>query len=169
MLRRHRILQEEVRWRPQKHDSRVPATLVPDGAAPRTPESHPSTLGGLGAHNERFNLRFPLDVTPRPRGRPSLPGGRGNSLVTGLNVFCSHVPCPVHTGDGATVARTAAAAADSGWRWDALLRRVARSRLDPCTGSGTVLFGSGMQPRSSGARPALVSRLITRGQGARML
>eukprot|EP00964_Phaeocystis_antarctica_P094343 scaffold61087_cov75-Phaeocystis_antarctica.AAC.1 len=60
----HRILQEEVRWRPQKHDSRVPATLVPDGVAPRTQQSHPSTLGGLGTHNERFNSRVPLDATP---------------------------------------------------------------------------------------------------------
>ena len=57
-------LLEEIRWRPPKCDSRVPATLVSDGAAPRTQESHPSTLGGLGAHNERFNPRFPLDATP---------------------------------------------------------------------------------------------------------
>ena len=60
----HRILQGEIRWPPQKWDSRVPATLVPDGAAPRTQESHPSTLGGLGALNERFELRVPLDATP---------------------------------------------------------------------------------------------------------
>ena len=33
--------------------------------------------------------------------------------------------------------------------------RVAWSRLDPCTGSGTVLIGSGLQPRSSVACPAL--------------
>ena len=45
---RDRILQKEIRSPPQKWDSRVPATLVPDGAAPRTQESHPSTLGGLG-------------------------------------------------------------------------------------------------------------------------
>ena len=60
----HRILQQGVRWRPPKWDSRVPATLVPDGAAPRTQESHPSTLGGLGALNERFDSRVPLDATP---------------------------------------------------------------------------------------------------------
>ena len=48
MPHRHRILRWEIRWRPPKWDSRVPATLVPDGAAPRTQESHPSTLGGLG-------------------------------------------------------------------------------------------------------------------------
>ena len=30
---------------------------------------------------------------------------------------------------------------DGGWRWGAPLGRVAWSRLDPCTGSGTVLFG----------------------------
>jgi len=50
--------------RPPKWDSRVPATLVPDGAAPRTQESHPSTLGGLGAHIERLDSRGPLDATP---------------------------------------------------------------------------------------------------------
>ena len=50
--------------RPPKWDSRVPATLVPDGAAPRTQESHPSTLGGLGAHIERLDSRVPLDATP---------------------------------------------------------------------------------------------------------
>ena len=60
----HRILQKEIRSPPQKWDSRVPATLVPDGAAPRTQESHPSTLGGLGALNERFESRVPLDDTP---------------------------------------------------------------------------------------------------------
>ena len=62
--RRHRILQQEVRWRPPKCDSRVPGTLVPDGAAPRTQGSNPSTLGGLGALNERFDSRVPLDATP---------------------------------------------------------------------------------------------------------
>ena len=61
---RHRTLQEEVRWRPPKCNYGLPATLVPDGAAPRTQESHPSTLGGLGARNERFDARVPLDATP---------------------------------------------------------------------------------------------------------
>ena len=61
---RHRILQKEILWRPPKCDSRVPATLVPDGAAPRTQESHPSALDGLGAHNERFKLHCPLGATP---------------------------------------------------------------------------------------------------------
>ena len=61
---RHRTLQQGVRSRPPKCDSHVPATLVPDGAAPRTQESHPSTLGGLGALNERFDSRVPLDATP---------------------------------------------------------------------------------------------------------
>ena len=37
---------------------------IPDGAAPRTQESHPSTLGGLGAHIEWFNSHVPLDATP---------------------------------------------------------------------------------------------------------
>ena len=60
----HRILQGEIRWPPPKWDSRVTATLVPDRAAPRTQESHPSTLCGLGAHNERFDSRVPLDATP---------------------------------------------------------------------------------------------------------
>ena len=60
----HRILQGEIRWPPQNWDSRVPATVVPDGDAPRTQESHPSTLCGLGALNERFDSRVPLDATP---------------------------------------------------------------------------------------------------------
>ena len=64
MPRRDRILQKEIRSPPQKWDSRVPATLVPDGAAPSIQESHPSTLGGLGAHIERFDARVPLDTTP---------------------------------------------------------------------------------------------------------
>ena len=64
MPRRHRILQQEVRLPPQKWDSRVPASLVPDGAAPRTQESHPSTPSTLSAHIEWFDLRFPLDATP---------------------------------------------------------------------------------------------------------
>jgi hypothetical protein len=44
---------------------------------------------------------------------------------------------------------------DGGWRWGAPLGRVAWSRLDPCTGSGTVLIGWGLLPRSSSAAPAL--------------
>ena len=44
---------------------------------------------------------------------------------------------------------------DGGWRWGAPFGHVAWSRLDPCTGSGTVLFGSGQLFRSSGAAPAL--------------
>ena len=44
--------------------SGLPATLVPDGAAPRTQESHPSALDGLGAHIERLNLHCPLGATP---------------------------------------------------------------------------------------------------------
>ena len=60
----HRILQGEIRWPPPKWDSRVPATLVPDRAAPSIQESHPSTLCGLGAHNERFDSRVPLDAAP---------------------------------------------------------------------------------------------------------
>ena len=54
----HRILQGEIRWPPPKWDSRVPATLVPDGAAPRTQESHPSTLCGLSAHIEWLDSRW---------------------------------------------------------------------------------------------------------------
>ena len=61
---RDRTLQGEIRSPPPNCDSRVPATLVPDGAAPSTQESHPSTLGGLGALNERFDSRVPLDATP---------------------------------------------------------------------------------------------------------
>ena len=42
-----------------------------------------------------------------------------------------------------------------GGEWGAPLGRVTWSRLDPRTGSGTVLFGSGLLPRWSGACPAL--------------
>ena len=82
---RHRILQQEVRWRPPKWDSRVPATLVPDGAAPRTQESHPSTLGGLGALNERFDLRVPLDATPlSERPAPARRASRAHDCALGV-------------------------------------------------------------------------------------
>ena len=50
-------------------------------AAPRTQESHPSTLDGLGAHNERFNLRFPLDATPL--GGDHLTSGLGTPTTCG--------------------------------------------------------------------------------------
>ena len=77
--RRDRILQKEIRSPPQKWDSRVPATLVPDGAAPSIQESHPSTLGGLGALNERFDSRVPLDATPL--GGHRLTSGPGTSTT----------------------------------------------------------------------------------------
>ena len=75
--RRDRILPKEVRWRGSKCVSRVLAPLVPDGAAPRTQESHPSTLGGLGAHNERFNSHFPYSV--------------GSQAVAGFTRHRSHI------------------------------------------------------------------------------
>ena len=71
MPRRHRTLQEEVRWRPPKCDYDVPAPLVPDGVAPRTQKSHPSTLGGLSACNERFNSRVPLVASEEKASGPA--------------------------------------------------------------------------------------------------
>ena len=61
---KHRILLEEILWRPPKCDSLVPATLVPDGDTPRTQESYPSALEGLGVHYDRFKLHSPLGATP---------------------------------------------------------------------------------------------------------
>jgi hypothetical protein len=58
---------------------------------------------------------------------------------------------------------------DGGWRWDAPLGRVAWSRLDPHTGSGTVLFGSVPLSTLNAQPPKLKCGLITRGQGARTL
>ena len=49
------------------------------------------------------------------------------------------------------------------------LGRVAWSRLDPRTGSGTVLFGSVPLSTLNAQPPELKRGLITRGQGARML
>ena len=42
----------------------MPATLVPERAALRTQESHPITLGGLSARNDRFDSRVLLNATP---------------------------------------------------------------------------------------------------------
>ena len=47
-------------------------------------------------------------------------------------------------------------------------RCLLQTALDPRTGSGTVLFGSGLLQRWSGACPALVSRLIACRQVLRM-
>jgi len=80
--RRDRILPKEVRWRGSKCVSRVLDPLVPDGAAPRTQDSHPSTLNGLGAHNERFNWGFPLDATPLG----------GDHLTSGLSTPTTRAP-----------------------------------------------------------------------------
>jgi len=80
--RRDRTLPKEFRWRGSKCVSRVLAPLVPDRATPRTQESHPSTLDGLGAHNEWFNLHFPLDVTPLG----------GDHLTSGLSTPTTRAP-----------------------------------------------------------------------------
>jgi hypothetical protein len=80
--RRHRTLQGKVRLGLAKCVSRVLAPLVPDGAAPHTQESHPSTLDGLGAHNERFNWGFPLDATPLC----------GEYLTSGLSTATTRAP-----------------------------------------------------------------------------
>ena len=121
--------------RPPKWDSRVPATLVPDGAAPRTQESHPSTLGGLGAHIERFDSRVPLDATPpgwpppydRTSGpctattcAPSVLGGSGLGPDT---PYSSSLPAIVYT--EASLARRAT---DPGNSSEATAAWVARRR-----------------------------------------
>ena len=87
MPRRDRILQGEIRWRPPKWDSRVPATLVPDGAAPRTQESHPSTPEGLSAHNDRFKLHS------RPNQEIKSPYGRHNPFSGGWGRNCDEACC----------------------------------------------------------------------------
>ena len=79
---------------------------------------------------------------------------------------------PCHCGRGSGREQPGECAGDShdgGWRWDAPLRRVAWSRLDPCTGTGTVLFGSVLHLLSQGAHPALVSQALARGQVVRVL
>ena len=52
------------------------------------------------------------------------------------------------------------------WRWGAPLGRVAWSRLDPCTGSGTVLIGSIPLSTLNAQPPELKRGLMTRAQGA---
>ena len=118
--RRHRILQQEVRWRPPKWDSRVPATLVPDGAAPRTQESHPSTLGGLGALNERFDSRVPLDATPLG----------GHRLTSGPSTATTRAPSVSGVTGWVLVARRASP--NVGARTCSICARVALRRVVPC-------------------------------------
>jgi hypothetical protein len=69
--------------------------------------------------------------------------------------------------EGARAAAETAAAKAAAAR--AAVGRVARSRLDPCTGSGTVLFGSVPLSTLNAQPPELKRGLITRGRGARML
>ena len=61
---RHRTLLREVRCRPPKRGSRVPAALVPDDDAPRTRESHPSAAGTLGSRAARPCAGWWLVTTP---------------------------------------------------------------------------------------------------------
>ena len=63
---RHRILLGEIRWRPPKWDSRVLASLVPDGAAPHTQQSHPSAVEAVGARNADLPSGWSLLTTPLP-------------------------------------------------------------------------------------------------------
>ena len=120
MPHRHRTLQQEIRWRPQKRDSRVPATLVPDGAAPRTQESHPSTLGGLGALNERFDSRVPLDATPLG----------GHRLTSGPSTVTTRTPSVSGMIGWVLVARRASP--NVGARTCSICARVALRRVVPC-------------------------------------
>jgi hypothetical protein len=118
--RRDRILPKEVRWRGSKCVSRVLAPLVPDGAAPRTQESHPSTLDGLGTHNERFNLRFPLDATPLG----------GNHLTSGLGTATTCAPSVSGVTGWVLAARRAPPNARA--RTGSICVRVALRRGGPC-------------------------------------
>ena len=79
---RHRTLLQEVRWRPPKCDSRLPALLVPDRDALRTQESDPSTPDGLGAHNTGSILTVRWIPPPRPQG-----GARARPPIKSLNRF----------------------------------------------------------------------------------
>ena len=66
----HRILQGEIRWRPPKWGSPVRAPLVPDGAAPRTQQGHPSAMEAVGARNATFHHegRCLPPLPPKPHG-----------------------------------------------------------------------------------------------------
>ena len=136
MPHRHRTLQQGVRWRPPKCDSRVPATLVPDGAAPRTQESHPSTLGGLGALNERFDSRVPLDATPLG----------GHRLTSGPSTVTTRTPSVSGMIGWVSAARRASPIV--GARTCSICARVALRRVAPCA-APEALGG----PWSPGTRP----------------
>jgi hypothetical protein len=118
--RRDRILPKEVRWRGSKCVSRVLAPLVPDGAAPRTQESHPSTLDGLGAHNERFNWGFPLDATPLG----------GDHLTSGLGTPTTRAPSVLAVTGWVLAARRAPP--NAGARTGSICVRVVLRRGGPC-------------------------------------
>ena len=120
MPHRDRILQKEIRSPPQKWDSRVPATLVPDGAAPSIQESHPSTLGGLGALNERFDSRVPLDATPLG----------GLRLTSGPSTATTRAPSVSGVTGWVLVARRASP--NVGARTCSICARVALRRVVPC-------------------------------------
>ena len=117
---RDRTLQGEIRSPPPKWDSRVPATLVPDGAAPSIQESHPSTLGGLGALNERFDLRVPLDATPLG----------GHRLTSGPSTATTRAPSVSGVIGWVLVARRASL--NVGARTCSICARVALRRVVPC-------------------------------------
>ena len=134
--RRHRILQQEVRWRPPKCDSRVPGTLVPDGPAPRTQESHPSTLGGLSAHNDRFKLHSPLDATPLG----------GHRLTSGPSTVTTRTPSV--SGVIGWVLAERGASPNVGALTCSICVRVALRRVVPCA-APEALGG----PWSPGTRP----------------
>jgi len=76
---------------------------------------------------------------------------------------------PCHCGRGSGHEQPGECSGDShdgGWRWGAPLGRVAWSRLDPCTGSGTVLIGSIPLSTLNAQPPELKRGLMTRAQGA---
>ena len=141
----HRILQQEVRWRPPKWDSRVPATLVPDGAAPRTQESHPSTLCGLGAHNERFDSRVSLDATPL--GGHRLTSGPSTATTCARSV----------SGVSGRVLAARRASPNARVRTCSICVRVALRRVVPCA-APEPLGGPGASARARCARRAGAGR-----------
>ena len=124
MPRRGRILQEEVRWRARECGSRVPPPLVPDGDAPRTQQSHPSTPRRLGPHNSRCSAHCSLDATLWAAGTtksgPSTPTTRAPSVL-------------VVTGWG-LIPRTAVPSSPAGGQPPLAGRRIqaTRARRRPC-------------------------------------
>ena len=63
----HRILQQEVRWRPPKHRNRLPRGLVQVGDALATREAYPDSPMALGTRNAELPGGWSLLTTPSPK------------------------------------------------------------------------------------------------------